>query len=71
MRCMFRNDIWTRLSRRTDPLQPEPEPETSIFRGNQSPPTGLFEESPPVEQAPPSSIDDMGTRMDHFEQRQD
>ena len=64
MRCTFRNGIWTRLPRRIDPLQPEPEPKTLIFRGNLSPPTGPFEESPPEEQAPPSSIDDIGTRMD-------
>ena len=68
MRCTFRNGIWSRLPRRTDPLQLEPELGTLIFRGNLSPLTGPFEESPPVEQAPPSSIDDIGTRMDHFEQ---
>ena len=72
MRCTFRNGIWTRLPRKTDPLQPKLELETLIFRGNQSPPTDPFEESPPVEQAPPpSSIDDIGTQMDRFEQRQD
>ena len=68
MRCTFRNDIWTRLPRRTDPLQPKSEPETPIFKGNLFPPTGPFEESPPVEQAHPSSIVDIGTRMDRFEQ---
>ena len=41
------------LPRRTDPLPPDPEPETSIFRENQSPPTGLFEVTPPIEHAPP------------------
>ena len=71
LRCIFRNSIWTRLLRRIDPHQPEPEPEIPIFRGNQSPPIGPFEESPLVEQAPPSSIEDIGTQMDRFEQRQD
>ena len=68
MRCTFRNGIQTRLPRRTDPLQPEQELETPIFKGNLSSPTGPFEESPLVEQAPPSSIEDIGIRMDHFEQ---
>ena len=67
MRCTFRNGIWTRLPRRTNPLQPKPEPEIPIFRGNLSPLTGPFEESPLVEQVPPSSIEDIGIQMDRFE----
>ena len=70
MRCIFRNEIWTRLPWRTDPHQLELKPETPIFRGNLSPPIGPFEESPLVEQAPPSSIEDIGTQMDRFEQHQ-
>ena len=71
MRYIFRNGMWVRMSKRTDPAQPEPELEAPIFRGNQSPPTGPFEESHPIEQAPSSSIEDIGIRMDRFEQRQD
>ena len=59
------------MARRTDPLQPKSKPKTPIFRGNQYPPIGPFKELPPVEQAPPLSIDDIGTRMDRFELRQD
>ena len=70
LRCTFRNRIWTRLPRSTNPLPPRPEPETLIFRGNQSTPTGTFEATPPVEQVPPS-INDIGTRFDRFEQHQD
>ena len=71
MRCIFRNGTWVRMLRRTDLPQPEPEPETLIFRGNQSPPTGPFKESHPIEQASSSSIEDIGIWMDCFEQRQD
>ena len=53
LRYIFQNGIWTKLPRRIGPLPPELEPETSIFRGNQSPPTCLFEATPPTEQAPP------------------
>ena len=39
--------------------------------GNQSPPTNPLETIPPAEQVPSSSTDDIWTRMDQFEQRQD
>ena len=48
LRCTFRNGIWTRLPRRTDPLPPEPKHKTLIFRGNQSPPNGFFEATSPI-----------------------
>ena len=51
MKCIFRNGMWVRMPKRTDPPQLEPEPETPIFRGTQSPPTGPFEESHQIEQA--------------------
>ena len=49
LRCIFRNKIQTKLPRRIDPLSPNPEPETPIFRGNQSPHTDTFKETPLAE----------------------
>ena len=37
MRCLFRNGMWVRMPRRTDPPQPEPKPEIPIVRSTQSP----------------------------------
>ncbi len=71
LRCTFGNGIWVRLPRRTDLPRPKPEPKTPIFRGNKSPPPSPFEATPPKEHPPPSSIDDIGTRMDRFKQYQD
>ena len=34
LRCIVRNETWTRLPRRTDPPPPDPKPETPIFRKN-------------------------------------
>ena len=59
------------MPRRTDPPQPEPEPETPVFRGTQSPPICPFEETHPFEQTHTSSVEDIGIRMDRFEQRQE
>ena len=59
------------MLRRTDPPQPEPEPETPVFRGTQSPPICPFEETHPFEQTHTSSVEDIGIRMDRFEQRQE
>ena len=56
---------------RTDPPQPEPEPETPVFRGTQSPPICPFKETHPFEQTHTSSIEDIGIQMDRFEQRQE
>ena len=59
------------MPRRTDPPQPELEPETPVFRGTQSPPIYPFEETHPFEQTHTSSVEDIGIRMDRFEQRQE
>ena len=67
LRCTFINETWIRLPRRTDPLPPDLKTETPIFRDNQNPPTSPFKATPPVEQAPSSSTDDIRTRMDQFE----
>ena len=71
LRCFYRNGNWVRMPRRTDPPQPEPEPKTPVFRGTQSPPICPFEETHPFEQTHTSSIEDIGIRMDRFEQRQE
>ena len=75
LRCHYRNGNWVRMPRRTDPPQPEPEPEpepeTPVFRSTHSPPICPFEETHPVEQTHTSSIEDIGIRMDRFEQRQE
>ena len=70
LRCYYRNGNWVRIPRRTDHPQPEPEPETPVFRGTQSPPILPFEETYPVEQTH-TSIEEIGIRMDRFEQRQE
>ena len=59
------------MPRRTDPPQLEPEPETPVFRGTQSPPICPFEETHLFEQATASSVEDIGIRMDWFEKRQE
>ena len=59
------------MPRRIDPPQPEPEPETLVFRGTQSPPICPFEETHSFEQAPASFVEDIGIRIDRFEQRQE
>ena len=71
LRCVYRNGNWVRMPRRTDPPQPKPEPETPVFRGTQSPLICPLEETHSFEQAPASSIEDIGIRMDRFEQRED
>ena len=59
------------MPRRTDPPQPEPEPKTPVFRGTQSPSICPFEETHLLEQTHTSSVEDIGIRMDRFEQRQE
>ena len=73
LRCIIRNRIWTRLSRRIEPppLEPELEPETPVYRESHSPPTNSLEVAPPTEQAPSSSADPIVTQLDRIELRQD